>query len=252
MTPKAFADHFSALAPEYAAWRPHYPEALFKWLGTLAARRALAWDSGTGNGQAALGLAGVFDQVIATDASAAQLSAAAPHPRVEYRQALAEASGLDTGSVDLVTVAQALHWFDVPAFFAEAGRVLAPGGAVAIWTYGLPSFDDAPLDQALARFYSDAVGPFWAPERRHVEAGYRTLPFPFAEVATPAFEIRADWTLDALLGYVGTWSATARFREARGYNPLETFAPELLPLWGNRADARPLRWALSVRAGHLR
>ena len=247
------ADHFSAVASEYAAWRPHYPDSLFGWLAGLPAGRGLAWDCGAGSGQATLGLTRFFGRVVATDASGAQLAAASAHPRVEYRVAPAETSGLEAASVDLVTVAQALHWFDLTAFYAEVRRVLAPGGVLAAWTYGTPRLGDPEpeLDRRLAKFYTETVGPYWPSERRHVETGYRSLPFPFVELPTPEFEMTACWTLDEMLGYLGTWSATARFRQARAEDPIALLGQELAPHWGRAGATHSIEWLLSLRVGRL-
>jgi SAM-dependent methyltransferase len=189
--------------------------------------------------------------VLATDASAAQLAQAPSHPGVTYRAALAHESGLPDASVDLVTVAQALHWLDPDEFYAEARRVLVPDGVVAVWCYGMPRLDDEPVDRLLQHFYGTVVGPYWAPERRLVETGYRTLPFPFEELPVPAFDMALDWTLADLLAYIRTWSATARFTTERGYDPVEPFGVELARLWPPDATRR-VRWPLSVRIGRVR
>jgi SAM-dependent methyltransferase len=245
----SFPDHFSGVAGAYAEFRPRYPEALFDWLAALAPGRALAWDCATGSGQAAVVLAPRFERVIATDASADQIAAATPHPRVEYRVAPAEASGLADGSVDLITVAQALHWFDRLAFYAEAARVLRPDGALAAWTYGHPYIDDPGPDTVFQKFYSETVGPFWPPERALVDMAYRTIEFPFPEVEPPLFEMETRWPLAALLGYMGTWSATTRFRAARGFDPVPALAEHLASTWGNPEEPRRIRWPLAIRAG---
>lgn len=245
----SFPDHFSGIAGAYAGFRPRYPQALFDWLADLAPRRALAWDCATGSGQAAVALASRFERVIATDASAEQIAAATRHPRVEYRVARSEESGLDGGSIDLVTVAQALHWFDRPAFYAEAGRVLSPDGVLAVWTYGHLRLEDPSADAVFRRFYLDTVGADWPAERALVDAGYRTIDFPFAEVEPPAFEMETSWSLPALLGYVGTWSATTRFRAARGFDPVPLLAEDLASTWENPEEPRRIRWPLAVRAG---
>lgn len=243
-----FRDHFSKHSPDYAAYRPHYPSALFVWLAGQVERRELAWDAGAGTGQASVALAEHFRRVIATDASAAQIEQAEPHPRVEYRVARAEASGLPAGVADLVMAAQALHWFDVNAFFAEARRVAVPGGVVAVCTYGRLETGVRALDRVFDRFYDDVVGPWWPPERRLVETGYATLAFPFAELAPPAFEMAARWTLRELLGYVGTWSATVRLRAATAVDPTQKLEVEAAPAWG-AVERREVRWPLAVRAG---
>jgi SAM-dependent methyltransferase len=246
---KPYADHFSRVAADYAARRPRYPAELFRYLAALARRRQLAWDCAAGTGQATVPLADWFERVIGTDASSAMIAEAESHPRIEYRVAPAERSGLANGSADLVTVAQALHWLKLDEFYAEVQRVLVPGGVLAVWTYGVIHVDTAEADAVLSRFYREVVGPYWPPERRYVESGYRTLPFPFIEVTAPAFAMQVQWTLTELLGYVATWSATQRYREARCRDPIEQLASELRDPWGEPASARTISWPLSVRAG---
>lgn len=246
----AFKDHFSQQAPDYARYRPNYPAQLFAWLAGVAPARGTAWDCGTGSGQAALGLAAHFGRVVATDPSRSQLEHAAHHPRVEYRIAPAEVSPLDTASVDLVTVAQAIHWFDLERFYAEARRVLRPGGVIAAWTYTLLDVE-AGIDELLTDFYRNVVGPYWPPERRMVDDRYRSLPFPFEPIEAPAFEIRSDWTRDDLLGYLGTWSATRACMQAENADPLVAFARRLAPLWPDPGLVKTLRWPLHLRVGHV-
>lgn len=243
---QSYRDLFSRDPASYAEFRPRYPEELFRWLASVPARRELAWDAGTGNGQAAVALAAWFDRVLATDASANQLSQASAHPRVEYGVAREEA-GLAPQSVDLVTVAQALHWFDRPLFWQEVERVLAPGGAVAVWCYELQRVTPE-IDAIIHHFYREVVGQYWTPERKLVETGYRDIDFPFTELTPPPFAMTAEWTLEHELGYVGTWSAVGRARQATGRDPVAELRPELEAVWP--ADS-PLRveWPLSVRVG---
>lgn len=242
-------DHFGQVAGDYATFRPHYPEALFQWLASLTPRHDLAWDAGTGNGQAAVALAAHFSRVLATDFSAGQIANAIGHPRVEYRVALAEQSGLAPGSADLVTVAQALHWFDAAAFFAEVRRVLVSGGAVVAWTYGVVHVDEARADQVLNDFYYHEMGPWWPENRRMVEEGYRSIAFPFTPVVVPSFELTARWTLGQLTGYIGTWSAVSRYRDARAQDPIRALAERLAESWGNPLEYREIRWPLRILAG---
>jgi len=216
----------------------------------VAPGRRRAWDCAAGNGQATLQLAQYFTEVVATDASADQLAQAPPHPRVTYRAAGAESSGLPDASVDLVTVAQALHWLDLPAFYREAQRVLVRAGVLAVWCYGLQRLDHEPADRLLEHFYGDVVGPFWAPERRLVETGYRTLAFPFDELSAPSFDMALDWTLSELLAYLRTWSATSRFLAERGHDPVEPLGVALATCWGSD-PRRTVRWPLSLRLGRL-
>ena len=243
-------DPFSRDSRAYAEFRPRYPAALFAWLAGLVTRHALAWDCATGTGQAAIGLAPHFTRVIATDASAGQVAAAAPHPRIDYRVAPAHASGLTSGTVDLVTVAQALHWIELESFYREARRVAAPGAAIAAWTYGSPEVEPG-VDRVLQQFYRETVGPFWPPERRHVETGYAELAFPFQRIPAPGLAIEAGLTFAAMLGYIGTWSATRRYVEARREDPGPALGGTLAPYWGPADRVRTVRWPLAVLAGRL-
>lgn len=243
-----FRDHFSGHADAYSRARPTYPAGLFAWIASQGAGRRLAWDCGTGNGQAATGIAEHYDRVIGTDASEAQVGQAPSHPRIEWRVARETDAGLDTGTVDLVTVAQSLHWFDTAAFFAEARRVLAPGGVVAVWCYGLLRVTPQ-IDAIVERFYHEEVGPYWPPERRLVEEGYRSIPFPFTELVPPSFAMEARLNLTGLLDYIETWSAVQRYRKAKGIDPLESLRKQLLPAWGGADEVRVVRWPLAVRAG---
>lgn len=244
----SFKDYFSHQAAGYARFRPRYPTDLFSHLASLAPSRTLAWDCGTGNGQAAVGLAGYFERVVATDASGEQLAHAEPHPRVTYRQGAEGNSGLGDAEADLVTAAQALHWFDPDAFYAEVRRVLVSGGVIAVWCYGLLRVGRE-IDRLLDRFTYQTVGPYWAPERRHVETGYRDLPFPFDELPFPACAMEVNFTLDDLAGFLDTWSAVRRYREAVGEDPVPRFVTEVAPLWGEPGTQRPVRWAITGRLG---
>ncbi len=250
MTRSRFTDHFAAVADQYAAHRPTYPAELFAWLAAQAPARDLAWDCATGSGQAAVGLAGYFDGVFATDASEAQIVAATPCPKVTYRVAPADASGLPECAVDLVTVAQALHWFELEPFYAEVRRVLRPSGLLAVWTYGVFRVEGAgtaQIQNLLDRFYHETVGPYWPTERRHVENGYAELPFPFDELAAPDLAMAVDWTLADLAGYLRSWSATSRYRETNGADPVLPLTAALAPLWGT--GCQRVVWPLSIRVG---
>ena len=245
-----FQDHFSTTAAAYAAHRPAYPPVLIDSLAALAPRPDVAWDAGCGSGQLSVKLTDRFARVIATDASPQQIAHAVPHPHVAYVVARAEAGPLAAGSVDIAVAAQAAHWFDLPAYYAEVRRVGRLGGVVALVTYGLVRVDHV-IDPVIDRFYSQVLGSFWPPERRHVDDGYRSLPFPFAEIGVPGVEMRASWTRSDLLGYVETWSAVWALRRAVGPAPLEAFRRELAHAWGADAAGRPVRWTLSLRVGRL-
>jgi ubiquinone/menaquinone biosynthesis C-methylase UbiE len=242
-----FKDHFSKQASDYAKFRPRYPRKLFKYLGSVAPGRTLVWDCATGNGQAALELAEVFDRVIATDASEKQIANAQPDARVEYRVAPAENSGLESGTVDLIMVAQALHWFDLPRFYDEARRVLKPHGVLAASAYNLLTIAPA-IDEVVNRYYFEVVGRFWPPERELVEK-FGQLPFPFPEIVAPAFEMIAQWNLAHLIGYLRSWSATQRFIAANDCDPLEIIAGDLGAAWGDAEQTRRVLWPLTLRVG---
>ncbi len=248
MTP-TFRDHFSAHSPDYRAFRPTYPPELFAYLASLCPHRDLVWDCGTGSGQAAVPLAEHFARVIATDASASQLASADTHPRVEYVVAPAERSPLADGSADLVTVAQALHWFDFGRYYAEVRRVCRTNGVLAVWTYGFHSVG-GDLDRLVTQLRG-AVDQYWPPGREHVDAGYRTVPFPFPELEVPQFEMVAQWDLRRVIGYINTWSAVKRFEVERGYNPLDPIAEELAMAWGDPLTPRRVTWDFNLRAGRV-
>ena len=248
----SFKDHFSHVATDYATHRPTYPPALVDLLARLAPARRLAWDVGCGSGQLSVLLADRFERVWATDASSEQLARATAHPRVTYRCAPAQTSGLEEGVVDLSTAAQAAHWLDLPSYYAEVRRVTRRGGIVALISYGVMTV--APdVDAVVRPFYHDVLGAYWPPERRHVDEGYRSLPFPFAErsAQVPDFEIRLEWRFADVVGYVGTWSAVGTLQRAQGPAPLEAFQRALARAWGPSERVRTVRWPLAIRVGRV-
>jgi SAM-dependent methyltransferase len=246
-----FADHFSGHSPDYRRFRPGYPPELFAWLAEQAPGRALAWDAGTGSGQSAIGVAMHFETVIATDPSGAQLASAEAHPRVSYRVAAEQFAEFPAASVDLITVAQALHWFNFDRFFGEARRVLKPGGMIAAWAYNRSAI--APqIDPIVRRFQEETVGPYWPPERVHVEGGYRQLPFPFDELAAPSFAARHEWTARHFLEYLRTWSSVKARQREHGVDPVDLLEPEFLEAWGPAESTRLITFPLLLRAGRMR
>ena len=246
-----FKDHFSDRAALYAAFRPLYPEGLFEFVAGLTHQHRVALDCGTGNGQAAVGLVPHFDRIIATDPSAEQLSNATRHERIEYRVARAESSGQAARSVDLVTAAQALHWFDPKPFFAEAKRVLVKDGAIAIWGYGDPILDSAPLRKTLHAFNRGMLEAYWFPERKLLLDGYRDIPFPFDEVTVPRLKLEMRWNLAELAGYLRTWSSTARYTAEHEIDPVPAVESSLAASWGDPGAPRLIRWPLHIRAGTI-
>jgi len=236
------------IASEYREFRPGYPADLFASLAALSSHRGLAWDCGTGNDQAARGLAAHFNRVVATDVSPQQLQQAAPGPSVEYLVAPAESCPLPNDSVDLVVVAQALHWFDLDRFCAEVRRVGRPGSILAATCYFEPSVNPA-LDAVLTR-YQETVRSYWPAGREWVDAGYRTIPFPFAELTMARRELRLDTDLPHFLGYLNTWSASRAFKNATGRDPLESYAADFANAWG--ATTRIVTWQFNIRLGKIR
>lgn len=246
MTKASFKDHFSTQAATYASSRPQYPDALFAWLAESSPGRGQVWDAGCGNGQAARGLARHFASVYASDPSAAQIAAAKGPGNLLFVVEPAEHCGLPDASCDLATVAQAAHWFDLPAYYREVARVLRPGGLLAIWGYGLHSVSD-PVDGLMRRLYDDILGPYWPPERRLIEGGYADLPFPWPRLAAPQFEISLTWTLPHYLAYLLSWSATQRYIADQGHDPVSAMTAEFAAAWGN-ADCT-VSWPIHLLAG---
>lgn len=245
-----FQDYFSDQAKEYAQHRPRYPEAMFEYLASLAPSRDLAWDCGTGNGQAALALAEKFQHVIATDASAAQIANAFPCERVEYRVEPSEKTSIASASVDLITVGTAIHWFDFEAFYQEVRRVSKQNGILAVWTYYFPIVEPE-IDRWLEHFYWETLAGFW-PERIHyLEERYETLPFPFEEIQPPKFEMEATWSVDNLIGFLASWSAVRKLVEAQGEAAFEGQVKELERIWGAETEEREIRWPLYFRIGNI-
>lgn len=247
-----FADHFSGHAAEYARYRPRYPAALFDFVASLANRHQLAWDCATGNGQAAVALAAHFASVIATDASEEQLRHAASHPRIDYRHAAVERSGLNAASVDLVTAATAAHWFDLDSYYAEVRRVSRPGAVIALWTY-LPHIEVTPaIDRLVDTLALETLASHWAPQVfRYAQEGYAAFPFPFEELSAPNFDCRAAWDADGLCRYLRTWSAVQAYRRATLSDPVEALALKIHAHWGDPAKVREVKFPLHLRLGRI-
>lgn len=243
------ADHFSGISKAYAAFRPRYPRELFDFLASIVAHHRRAWDCGAGSGQATTDLAERFDEVIGTDLSAEQIAKAPRRANVTWLVASAESVPIESASVDLTTVAQALHWFDHQRFYDEVRRVSAPGAAIAAWTYASPRMD-GDVGVALHRLMYETVGPYWPPERQYVEQEYRTIPFPFQRLESPRLSLEESWTLEQVAGYARSWSATARYVAAGGDDPVVAFEAELRTLWRDPAPRR-ITWPLVLIAGRV-
>jgi SAM-dependent methyltransferase len=243
-----FKDHFSAHAAGYAESRPHYPPELFDWLSKQCSRRRLAWDAGCGNGQASVALAEYFSEVYATDPSAAQIANAIRHERVHYEVESAEDCQLGDHSANLVTVAQAYHWFDHARFCQEARRVLASDGVVALWSYAESSVLPA-VDEIVDELHHATLGPDWPPERQHVLDRYRELPFPFRPIPAPPFEMRAEWNLHQYLAYLSSWSASQRYLKRTGQDPVAAIAGAMRAAWGDPEVALTVQWPLLLLVG---
>ena len=246
----SFKDHFSSNAAGYATYRPTYPASLVTYLAAVAPGRDLAIDCGCGTGQLSVPLAERFTRVVATDASASQIANAQPHPRVEYRVGAAEDTGEPSQTADLITVAQAAHWLDLDVFYREVRRVVRPGGIVALITYGVVHVAAGDVDRVVQDFYANIIGTYWPPERRHVDSGYRDLPFPFEELSAPPLDIEVTWSRAAFLGYVDTWSAVRAAEKAVGPEVVERFARMLSAHWPDD-ERHVVRWPLSLRVGRV-
>jgi SAM-dependent methyltransferase len=245
-----FRDYFSSQSKEYAQHRPCYPESMFDYLASLAPSKELAWDCGTGNGQAALALADKFQRVIATDASTTQIENAFPHKRISYRVEPSEKSTISSNLVDLITVSTAVHWFDFEPFYAEVRRVSKSSGILAVWTYSFPIIEPE-IDRWLQHFYWETLAGFWPERIRYLEERYETLPFPFEEIQPPNFEMEATWSVDNLIGFLGSWSAVRKLIQAQGEVASEGPLKELERIWGKETKVRAIRWPLYFRIGKI-
>lgn len=241
-----FKDYFSDGSEDYRAYRPGYPEELFHYLSSLTPAHERAWDCATGSGQTALALSKYYPEVIATDASQNQIMQAQKKQGIIYRVERAEQPSFEDDSVDLITVAQALHWFDIDAFSSEAGRVLKSGGILAAWTYGLLDINPE-VNIAISDLYGSVLDGFWPPERRLIEEGYKSIQLPFEEIQPPDFRMETEWDLPQLVGYLCTWSAVKKYEAVKGINPVRQRHEQLARLWGHPGNRVRMQWPLSIR-----
>jgi SAM-dependent methyltransferase len=244
------APDYSPYARQYARSRPTYPPALFDRLAALVERREVAWDCATGSGQAARDLAERFARVVATDVSAEQVRQAHPHPRIQYAVCPAERSGLGDTSIDLITVASALHWFDLDAFYTEARRVLRPGGILAAWTYHVGHVEP-PFGELFGQFYRNVLAGYFDAGAQLVDRRYETITLPGAPVDMAPLRMTATWTLSEMIAFIGSWSGVRQYTADRGEDPVSLVADALANLWGDPGAVRTIQWPLYVRVSRL-
>jgi ubiquinone/menaquinone biosynthesis C-methylase UbiE len=242
-----FKDHYSDFAKTYAKGRLQYPPELFRFLASLTQEHLLAWDCGTGNGQAALGLTGYYDRIIATDPSNNQIGNCTPHSKIEFRVEAAEKPSLAPASVDLLTVGIALHWFHFDAFYPTAKQILKKNGVFAAWAYFLPDITPE-IDELLRSFTETTLGEFWKPEIRLIHEEYKTIPFPFKEIEAPRFTIEKEMSLKQFEEHMYTWSAVQFYMQKKNADPVKMILNELTGLWGE-GSARQLSWKMPLRVG---
>lgn len=250
---KQSKDLFSKQSKEYAVSRPRYPVSFFDYLIGLVQRRKLTWDCATGNGQAAVALSSSFEQVVASDISAKQIENAQRKSNIRYEVFPAEKASLEDDSVDLITVAQALHWFDFDAFYREVKRVLRKkegGGILAAWAYGLHSINPE-IDAITYELYENILGSYWPSERKYVEDRYETIPFPFEQFSVPEFRIELDWDLNALINYLFTWSSVQKYIEKNNVDPVKEIIPQLEKAWVTTDQKRKVVWPMYLKIGKL-
>lgn len=241
-----YINHFNHQTENYRQFRPDYPDALFDYLLSKVGAQACVWDCATGSGQAAISLAQRFQKVIATDLNPAQLEKAPRHPAIEYRSATAENSGIKDQSIDLITVAQALHWFNFPAFYKEVLRVLKKNGWIAVWCYSLSHINEQ-IDQVVHTLYYDILGDtYWPVERNYIDEEYESIPFPFEPIKSPKFFIKKQVTLNAFMGYLSTWSAVKEYEQRNHINPLSLIEKELKQAWGDEQNLHQIEWPIHL------
>jgi ubiquinone/menaquinone biosynthesis C-methylase UbiE len=243
-----FKDHFSGHSSNYQKYRPGYPKELFSYLNTLCEENKYAWDVGTGNGQCALALAAHFDAVLATDPSENQIRDAVRHDKIQYDVSPAEKCPEPDHSFDLITVAQALHWFDIDKFFNEVRRVVRPNGILAAWTY-THAVVSPEVDRIYSKFYTDIVGNYWPAERRYVEEKYQSIKFPFEDIESPQFKIQMEYSREDYLAYLGTWSAVKNYKLDKKHDPIDLIRSELSEIWSDSEELRVVTWPIHLKAG---
>lgn len=242
-------DNFSEQADKYAKFRPTYPDALYDYLMSIVTGRENAWDCGTGNGQVAHKLAAFFDKVFATDISRQQIENAIAHGKIEYSVQPAESTSFPDNTFELVTVAQAIHWFDFDAFYKEVNRTIRNRGVLAVIGYGGIQLSPS-VDNVIAGFYRNIVGPYWDKERKYIDDNYRTIPFPYKEIKAPVFENVFDWSFEHLVGYLETWSAVKHYEKENALNPVSLIYDDLRKSWGDD-ETKKGRFTILLRVARI-
>jgi SAM-dependent methyltransferase len=245
-----FKDYFSRQSAEYSKYRPVYPHSLIDFIASQCNRTERAWDCATGTGQAALMLTAYFNEIIATDASEQQIIAATVHPRITYRICTAESPDLPDDFFDLITVAQAIHWFNQEKFYTAAARVAKPGAVLAVWGYSNHSISKK-IDDIIHVLYCDILKDYWPRERILIERCYNDIELPFQKIAHPAFLMHQQMNLYQLTGYLFTWSAVQLFIQKNGFNPLQYILDDLLQAWGNAETTRVVTWPVHLKLARI-
>jgi hypothetical protein len=230
-------DNFSQQSSLYSQFRPDYPAELFEYILKVVPHKKTAWDCATGNGQSAFSLSSHFEKVIATDISSKQLDNAEKAQNIFYSVQPAEQTNIESNIIDLVTVAQAIHWFDFEKFYAEVKRVAADNAVIAVWCYTLLRINE-PINAVLDNYHFSTMAGYWDAERKYVDEGYQTIPFPFEKIKTPGFFIEKYWTIDELEGYLNTWSALQKYIAVNKRNPVPELIKSIQPFWGNNSKQK--------------
>lgn len=241
-----FKDYFSQQSDDYIVYRPRYPDELFSYLSSISNNHEIAWDCATGSGQSAVGLSKYYESVIATDASKNQIENATKVDGVTYKVEKSEESSIEDNSIDLITVAQALHWFNVDTFYTEVDRVLKNKGILAVWSYGLLNINTE-IDKTVHDLYCTTLGPYWPPERKIVEEGYKNIVIPMKELKPPTINMECEWDLSQLVGYLCTWSAVKKYETIKSVNPVGEIYHELSRYWGESDNKILVRWPLTLK-----
>lgn len=248
---REYVSHFNQGTEQYLLCRPDYPDDLFDYLAQLVKPEVTVWDCGTGNGQAAKALAERFSKVIATDINQAQLDVATRVSNIDYIWTPAENTPIKSDSIGLVTVAQALHWFNFPLFYQEVKRVSIPEGVIAAWCYSLGTFNNS-IDVPIKKLYYQILGnEFWPKERFYIDEEYKTIPFPFPLLNSPEFKIHKHINFNQLIGYLSTWSAVKEYQKREQLNPLELILDDLKSQWGNPDTEYEIIWPVHCLIGKV-